>query len=566
MKKISYLVFSLFFSIFFVNNVSASNKIYNIDVNIYINQDGSANVIENWKMKVDNGTEVYKPISNLGNMQLSNFKVVDENGNIYSKINSWNVDSSFSQKAYKSGINYTSDGMELCWGMSSYGTHTYTISYNLSNFIFNTSDAQTAYYKAINDNIDPAPDNFSIYITSFYSFPDTLDVWGYGYDGYAYVKDGKIELANKTDNFKSSEYAVVLIKFPLNTFNNTSSYSKYSDFDSVLNTAKKGSTSSSNKNNFSSIINAIGPMIFYIFLAFIGTISYAKVNKNKNKYKFETDNGKINKNEINNFRDLPKNKDLYRVNEIIKIYSNTKDSNIIGAILLNWILYDKVSVVKLPDKVFRKNRVSIDLKDNIDTNNEIEQELYIMLKKASKDNFLEDYELDNWSKNNYQKLFNWLNRLDEKENDKLVEEGFLFKEKGFLNNYYIVKDVLKEDGLKILGLKKFLEEFSNIGDKEAIEVKLWKEYLIYAEIFGIADKVAKQFKNIIPDIKEFNEYDFDMLIYNINMINLMTINSMNAADRAREAAANSYHGGGGGFSSFGGGGGSFGGGSGGGCR
>lgn len=52
-------------------------------------------------MKVDNGTEVYKPISNLGNMQLSNFKVVDENGNIYSKINSWNVDSSFSQKLIK---------------------------------------------------------------------------------------------------------------------------------------------------------------------------------------------------------------------------------------------------------------------------------------------------------------------------------------------------------------------------------------------------------------------------------------------------------------------------------
>ena len=41
------------------------------------------------------------------------------------------------------------------------------------------------------------------------------------------------------------------------------------------------------------------------------------------------------------------------------------------------------------------------------------------------------------------------------------------------------------------GLKKFLKEFSQISKKEPIEVKLWDQYLMYAQIFGIAEQVMK---------------------------------------------------------------------------
>ena len=36
----------------------------------------------------------------------------------------------------------------------------------------------------------------------------------------------------------------------------------------------------------------------------------------------------------------------------------------------------------------------------------------------------------------------------------------------------------------MLKLKKFLNEFSRIKERQVIEVKLWKEYLIFAQIFG----------------------------------------------------------------------------------
>ena len=105
----------------------------------------------------------------------------------------------------------------------------------------------------------------------------------------------------------------------------------------------------------------------------------------------------------------------------------------------------------------------------------------------------------------------------------------------------------------------FLEEFSKIDTREVIEVHMWDEYLMYAYLFGIADKVAKQLKNMYPEVLTNSDIDFDTLMY----INYISTSSVNAASVAK-SRAESYSAGGGGFSSGGGGGGSFGGGGGGG--
>ena len=102
-------------------------------------------------------------------------------------------------------------------------------------------------------------------------------------------------------------------------------------------------------------------------------------------------------------------------------------------------------------------------------------------------------------------------------------------------------------------------------EKEAIEVHLWQDYLIYAQMFGIAKRVAEQFKKMYPEIIEqanYN-YDFDTVMF-INDFSRSAVSSANAARSAAIERARNYSSGGGGFSSGGGGGGSFGGGSGGG--
>ena len=130
-------------------------------------------------------------------------------------------------------------------------------------------------------------------------------------------------------------------------------------------------------------------------------------------------------------------------------------------------------------------------------------------------------------------------------------------------------DKIYDDSCKLYGLKLYLEEFSKMDTKEVMEVHLWDEYLMFAHLFGIANKVASQLKDMYP--KEFTEYtenygvDLDTIVF----INHISTRSVNAASSARSAAraastaraaAESYSSGGGGFSSGGGGGGSFGGG------
>ncbi|MBR5240131.1 MAG: phenylalanine--tRNA ligase subunit beta, partial [Clostridia bacterium] len=46
----------------------------------------------------------------------------------------------------------------------------------------------------------------------------------------------------------------------------------------------------------------------------------------------------------------------------------------------------------------------------------------------------------------------------------------------------VVADDLKHEAINLAGLKKYLTEFSRIKEKTAIEVKLWKEYLMFAQL------------------------------------------------------------------------------------
>jgi uncharacterized membrane protein len=51
---------------------------------------------------------------------------------------------------------------------------------------------------------------------------------------------------------------------------------------------------------------------------------------------------------------------------------------------------------------------------------------------------------------------------------------------------------------EVFGLRKFLKEFTLLDERELKEVKLWKDYMIYATLFGIADKVIKEMKQVNP--------------------------------------------------------------------
>lgn len=551
-KRKLYLIFLLI--ILFPVSVYADN-IYKIDMNINITKNGNANITEIWDVKADSGTEWYKQLYNLGNQELSNFKVSMDGEELIYK--DWNINESLQQKKGYYGINYVSEGLELCFGKGDMQRHIFTLNYTLSNFIFNTEDSQVL-YQTLFPNV--TLDSFTVTIDSYYDFPDTLDVWGYGYKGYAYVENGKIKMSNEGSLY--NDYVVLLVKFPSNTFE-TNNTSDFVTFDDVLNQAKEGTYKHDYSDGYYDdsewdIFGTIFTIIAFLVPVTISGISIAKSIGEGYGY---LNNKTIDKKNVPMIREIPCNKDIYYANTLTMLNNfNYKETNIFGAILLKWIRQNKIGFRNEIKGIFNKETSVIDLTMNPTFDDQIEKELFDVMYKASGDGLLEAKELEKWCRKNYDKFFGLFKRITNREIEKLKVDNHIYKRanKEECKKKNIMDDKIYNDSVELYGLKKYLQKFSDMKNKEAFEVHLWDEYLMFAYIFGIADKVAKQFKNLYPEIvQEMLDNNFD---YNTFMfINTISTRSVSAASAAR-SAAESYSSGGGGFSSGGGGGGSFGGG------
>lgn len=564
-KKCKYFLLLLMVLIPFKVN---ADHIYGVKMEVFINKEGNASIKETWKVKADSGSEWYKQILNLGESKLTNFKVSMDNKELTYKSN-WNVNGSIEEKAGYYGINYISNGLELCFGKKDMKSHTFILTYDISNYIFNTKDAQVLYFTLFPKF---TADSFDVTVKSYYDFPNNLDVWGYGYKGYAYVKDGAILMSN--EGSLDDEYVVLLAKFPLNTFSTNYQVENFNNFEEILEDAKEGSFHydyddyndyNNNYNYKPSLFARIIPYIVIIFQLIVfggmATLIYKTISSSKYGFK---NNKTISYKDAMMFREIPCNKDIYYANTLINInrFGGYETTNIFGAIILKWVKNDKIKFRKEKKDLLKKEVSIIDLTMNPTFDNENEKKLFNMMYEASNDGYLESNELEKWARRNYSKFLDIFNKISNDYLNKLKSEGHIYKRTNKEECKYknVMDDTIYEETKKLYGLKKFLIEFSQMNTKEVLEVKLWDEYLMFAYLFGIASKVAKQLKNMYPEVIEQmgNGLDYDILIF----INNMSITSASAASSARRDAE-SYSSGGGGFSSGGGGGGSFGGGGGG---
>ena len=565
-----FLLFAFCFIIFGFTKTVQANSIEKISMDIYIDKDGDASVTEVWNCQASSGTEVYHPYYNLGKSKITNLTVSDS-GVDYQTLSSWSTSGSLQSKAQKCGINKVSNGVELCWGISNYGSHTYTVKYTITNFIADLNDSQMIYWTLI-------PYDFSNYISDVYikihadeAFPDTTPVWGYGnYGGTAYVYDGYIEMQPQ-NGLGTDEYMTVLVQFPKGTFNANNSLNH--DFDYYYEMAEDGAEHYENNDNnlFITIIEVIfqTAMVLFVPTIILIVIVTSGQGNGRSSVLHKPSNTKFSKKDIEYFRDIPCNNYIFRAFYVGYNYNILKrDSYLLGAIILKWI---KDSVVKVEhkesSKVFKKDDISIIFNTSSLQNFESkkEKEIFDILYSASKDGVLENNEFKDWCELHYKTVFNWFDDILDEQRDKLVNENLIIHEektilKFFVKHKYSSTPELRQEALNLAGLKKYLKEYTLIKNREPIEVNLFENYLIFAQLMGIADKVAKDFKNLYPDIIEQSDFDS---YNNIAFVNTWASNGMTYVLSAK-SKAEGYSSGGGGFSSGGGGGGSFGGGGGGG--
>ena len=556
MKKVFKILFFalLAYALFTLGKTVSANSINRISMDIFVDSNGNANVTETWNCYSNQSTEIYHPYYNLGNSEITNLSVSMDSTQ-FETLSSWDTSASFDEKAYKAGINRVSNGVELCWGISEYGTNIYTVNYTITNFVSNLTDSQMIYWTLIPYDFSDSIGQVFINISSDLYFPSSIDVWGYGNEGgTAYVDNGTITMTSE-GTLNRNEYMTILVKLPSGTFNTKNNLNQ--NFEYYYNLAEEGVNRNETVEN---TVITILPFIIFIIIMVFAIVTSKLGSSQEQRLNFENNGNKLPKTkDIPYFRDIPCNKDLFQAFFIgyqFKIVK--KRTDLLGSVILKWVRDKKVTLKKDEGK---SSKTSIILNEELISllEDEDEQKLYKMFFEASKDGILEDSEFTKWCNTNYSKILGWFDTIIDKEKDKLVKDGLLLEKPKtlFKSAKYTVTPELRQQALNIAGLKKYLNDYTLISEREAPDVVLFEDYLILAQMFGIADKVAENFKKLYPDlITETNFYSYD----NINFVHIYAVHAMTSAHSAHYAAASRYSGGGGGFSVGGGGGGSFGGG------
>ena len=553
MKRILLIVLA-----FLAGTMCVSAQIRDIDIRAELLKDGSARITQVWDVSVYDGTEWYVPISNLGKMTVKDL-TVSENGQAFiSEGNRWDVDRSLSQKAGRCGIVEKRDGVELCWGKGSYGDHVWTAQFTVTGLVQSFSDADGFNFMFVNPGLSSPPQHVKVTIVNSTGGPqwtyDNTRVWGFGSYGDINVTDDGDIVYESIEPFSYNSSVIALVRFEKGLFN--PAVSRDMSFDELKEKALDGSSYGEKDKEETFLRWLFGLLFGGTFFAVIRATVLSALGYKYKKSMY----GKTKITEW--YRETPVDGNLFAASYILdngwRFTGPASSKNLIGAFFLRWILDGNVKVQQDPNK---PKRVNLAFNPDTEFTNDTEGALYRMALEASGGNMLlETGEFERWSEQHYKQMIAWPDRAKSAGKSYLIGHGFF--QHGDKTN-----EGGAREACRVVEFKNFLEDFTLSKERGATEVGLWKDYLVFAQLFGIADKVAQQFQKLYP--KEFQEVaetvgvDPNVMMRTIRVNNSMTSSAMNRAVGKYQAGSIK---GTGGHTSFGGGGGFSGGGFGGGSR
>ena len=218
-KKIITFFIMLFSCIAIISTAFAKNNVSNIDVDVVIKSNGSATITERWAGTFDEGTEVYKPIEDKS-LNILNFKV-SKDGRDFMQSANWDVNASFTDKAWRYGINKTNLGVELCFGISSYGYNTYIFSYDVDPFVKGYDDYDGFNFQFVNPEMSTTPTSIMIKIRhenpNVVISTDNARIWGFGFTGEAFISSNSGAAVSSTP-LTYNNYANIMMSFMKGVF------------------------------------------------------------------------------------------------------------------------------------------------------------------------------------------------------------------------------------------------------------------------------------------------------------------------------------------------------------
>lgn len=601
--------FILFITIGTIKSNAGDLYLSNLDFNVQINNDGSMNVTEKWDIDISETNTLYKVFktdkskySSITNVTVK--EITNNQDTNFINSNKWAYHVT---KGYYYGTKNQDGDFEIGWGVgldNSSGKRKYEISYTVLDAVTKYNDYAELYWQFVGEEFEVSADNITgtIYLPSNVSNIENIKVWGHTEDlnGTIYATDtNKIEF--EINNYRSGRYVEIRTLFPSSLINTSGRIKNTDILQTVIDEETKWAEEANARRKRAETTKKILFAIAIIANVLIGAFFIKKFIKYTKKLKELKSYDKSNKLEY--YRDLPDENatpgEAYMITNIkssLDSFFATSVGNIFSATMLDLALKGYLEINQEKDGKKEKIRIKI-LKDTANELKADESLIYNFIKKAI--NQKEEIELKELEKyitkypKEVEKLIKDIHKnvKQQLEENKLIDKEILKQYKNYQGKqllYFVFTictfafiiilfpvmitlimnivacgrilkrlKILSQDGLeqkeKWDGLKRYMENFSMLDRREVPELVIWEKYLVFATVFGIADKVIKQLKIVYPNFDEISS------VGTYTYMNLMMSSSFNTSfsksiSTSMSSAYSSGSGGGGGFSGGGGGG------------
>ena len=584
------------FSIYVRADDSSSLYLDKLKFDVTVNEDGSMDVVETWNIDISHVNTLYKTfkIDDDKFTSIKNVRVKDITGNReFTQIDEemYHV----TENCYYGLIN-SKGNFEIAWGVGlddRYATRTYEISYTVVDAIGKYNDYAELYWQFIGEDFEVDADKITGTITlpSNAESEEDIKVWGHteNLNGEIYVTDtDKIKF--QLENFDAGRYVEVRVLFPTEMIESTGRAYNEDRYDDVIKEETKWANQANLRRQWEEIKDeVVATFVIFVILAlciiFIEkAVKYGKKLSSIKKF--------VPEQKLDYFRDLPE-KDttpgeaVYILKEPYNAFSR-HFGKIFSATLLDLKLKDYIDLrVEKTDK--NKDKIYLKKLKESDSNLKSDEKriLDFAYKAFGKKTEVEMKTLEQYIEKHpagVEALINGCLKAIESQ----LKESKMFDKKqkeefsnyaGLSGVYYVFAivtlfwafplaiillinglicgsikkraNVLTQKGVdskeKWKGLKKYMEDFSLLNEKEIPAIEVWEHYLVYATAFGIADKVLKQLKTIYPNIDELDSIHTSTYMYFMYHSNFETSFSSSISSSI-SSSYSSATGGGGGFS------------------
>ena len=609
-KLLSILFIIILICMTFSINVKAddNSSLYldKLDFKVYIHEDGSMDVVETWNIDIRYTNTLYKTFEKDKDKYTSieNVKVKDVTAN--KDLTQINEEMYHVTKDCYYGLENSKGRFEIAWGVGlddDYDTRKYEISYTVKDAVAKYNDYAELYWQFVGADFEIDADK----ITGTITLPEEAEniedilVWGHteNLNGEIHVIDNKT-IKFQIDNFDAGRYVEVRTLFPNSMIESSGRTYSEDRYNTVIKEETKWANQANLRREWENIKEDVIAAFFVSVIAALciifieKAVKYGKKLTEINKFTPEED--------IEYFRELP-NEDatpgeaLYILEEPYNRF-NHHFGKIFSATLLDLKLKDCIDLrAEKDEKGKDKIYIKIIRRENEELKPDENRILKFISGASKKTNEIEIKSLEKYIKDHSSSVLKLIEGSEKNINSQLKDQGIIdTKEKtqyqdynGIASTYFVFAivtlfwafplaivllingilcrrlrkktNVLTQKGVndkaKWKGLKKYMEDFSLLNEKEVPAIEVWEHYLVYATVFGIADKVLKQLKTVYPNIDEIDTASTSTCMYFMYHSNFSSRFSGAINSSISSSISSSYSsgsGGGGGFSGGGGGG------------